>query len=134
MASGIGHFTVLDEQECRELLRTSSVARIGWESSRGPQILPVTYVMREAELVFRTAPDALLAELAEGGRVAVLVDEVDTATRTGWSVLAQGDASRGTGDDSAGPATPTPWAAGDRPLVIKVVLDRVSGRVVAAED
>lgn len=136
MGSGFGHFTVLGEDECRELLRTEQVVRLGWQSSRGPQILPVTYRMFGDDLVFRTAPDALLAELAAGVRVAALVDGADTETRTGWSVLAQGDAAAPSAEESAALVAelPRPWARGDRSLVIRVRLDTFSGRVLAADD
>ncbi|GAB3713812.1 pyridoxamine 5'-phosphate oxidase family protein [Mariniluteicoccus flavus] len=138
MNTGFGHFTTLADDECRDLLRTHTIARIGWESSVGPQVIPVTYRVDGDTVVFRTAPGSILAELRTGARVVVQIDEFDTETRTGWSVMARGTASSPTDPDALvglwshdGPA---PWAGNDRNLFIVVAIEGVSGRIVASED
>lgn len=138
MGEAIAHFTTLGDDECRELLRTSAVGRLGWESTTGPQILPVAYAVRGDHVYFCTAPGSALAELRTGARVALQVDELDPGTRTGWSVLARGTTSSPADPDTVlrelGDDAPRPWVAADRTLVIRVAIDDVAGRVLAADD
>lgn len=131
---GPGRFSALAEDECRDLLRTHTIGRIGFAASEGPTILPVSYALQANRIVFRTAAGGVLAELEHGRPVAFEVDDFDTQTQTGWSVLV-----RGTTDvpaelrELSGPL-PIPWASGVRDQVICLSLDSVSGRIVARED
>ena len=80
----------LDPRTCRELLEGRAVGRVGVFTPAGPQILPVNYVVDGASIVFRTAPYGVLGRHAWHGRIAFEIDDSDTATKSGWSVLATG--------------------------------------------
>lgn len=131
---GPGRFSALAEDDCRDLLRTHSIGRIGFTASAGPTILPVSYALHANRILFRTAAGGILAELEQGRPVAFEVDDFDTQTQTGWSVLVRGtteaplDLRKFTGP------LPTPWAKGVRDQVICLSLESISGRIVARAD
>lgn len=129
-------FTALPATECQALLRQHTIGRVGWTSADGPQILPVTYVLRDGAIVFRTSPYGVLAGLRDGVGVAFEIDEFDVATRTGWSVLVQGRAAAAANpDELAGrwlEDEPIPWATGIRNLYLVITPDHLSGRALSA--
>ena len=55
-----------------------------------PAAQPVTYVLDDGEVVFRTAVGGALAHATRLAVVAFQIDEVDHGSRTGWSVLGVG--------------------------------------------
>ncbi|MEA5054815.1 MAG: pyridoxamine 5'-phosphate oxidase family protein, partial [Propionicimonas sp.] len=75
-----GHNTPLSPDECRQLLRSQTVGRIGWSSRVGQVILPVSYVLRDDLLVFRTAVGSVLSDLVTPQQVCFEIDELDAET------------------------------------------------------
>ena len=67
-------------------------------------------------MVFRTAPYGVLGRHAWRGRVAFEVDDIDVATRSGWSVVAtgQGELVEDPDELAAAPRLPRPAAVGAR--------------------
>jgi uncharacterized protein len=124
----------LDLRECRELLAGGEVGRVALCTASGPQIVPVTYVLDGASVVFRTTPYGFLGRHATRGRVAFEVDEIHRDTRSGWSVVATGRAS--VVQDPSEVALirafrdPQPWAEGTRLLYLRLVWDGLTGRRV----
>ena len=57
-------------------------------------MLPVDFAVWGKAIIFRTAPDTLLAVYADG-RVSFEADHLDQALREGWSVFVQGRAPHG---------------------------------------
>ncbi|HEY5788162.1 MAG TPA: pyridoxamine 5'-phosphate oxidase family protein [Microlunatus sp.] len=129
-------FSSLPATECLALVASHTIGRIGWNASDGPQILPVTYVLRDGVIVFRTSPYGALAELRNAHRVAFEVDDFDVVTRTGWTVLVRGTIQAATdSDETAGLRTHDeliPWAPGTRNLVLAITPDHVTGRVISS--
>lgn len=125
-----GHLTTLDEAECRLLLSTRSFGRVGWNSASGVQILPVSYGLVDGLIVFRTAPGSPLAQLVRPVEVSFQVDDLDTETSTGWSVLVHGLSGATVATLPAD--MPRPWPPGDRPIVIGISPDHYAGRSIAA--
>ena len=124
-----GHLTTLDEAECRLLLATRSFGRVGWNSASGVQILPVSYGLVDDLIVFRTAPGSSLAQLVRPVEGSFQVDDLDTETSTGWSVLVHG--LSGAPVASLPADMPAPWPPGDRPIVIGIAADHYAGRSIA---
>ena len=124
-----GYDERLDPEECRRLLASRSVARLGFVSTSGDVlVLPVSYkVDASGTLVFATSRSGVLARLANGERVSVQVDDVSEELHNGWSVLAHGHATVYMGDVS-----PQPWIAGHNEVVIGIELDRLTGRAISA--
>lgn len=127
-------FNALPATECLALMRSHTVGRVGWNAADGPQILPVTYLLRDDTIIFRTAPYGALSELRNAHRVAFEVDDFDVDTRTGWTVLVRGMIQAADNpDELAGLWTrqePIPWAPGARNLVLAITPDHVTGRVI----
>ncbi|MEU6660090.1 pyridoxamine 5'-phosphate oxidase family protein [Streptomyces sp. NPDC046821] len=124
----------LSEEECRALLSTHGVGRIGLQRADGPLILPVNYtVARDGSIAFRTDPGTVTAA-AEGQVVAFEVDRIDDAMSEGWSVLVVGPATAvrdpATARELAELAYSTPWAGGDRNMWLVVTPRRTTGRRV----
>lgn len=128
-------FGVLPATECQSLLQAHTIGRVVWNTTDGPQVLPVTYVLRDGQIIFRTTPYGALSELRNVRQVAFEVDEFDVVTRTGWSVVARGWSKAATNpDELAGlweHQEPIPWASGARTLFITITPDELSGRVIS---
>jgi len=78
------------EDECWELLHSSSLGRLGVSVGNEPNIYPVSFLAAEQRLLFRTSPGTKLAELTVNSQVAFEIDgfEADEA----WSVVVKGTA------------------------------------------
>lgn len=130
-----GRLVELAPDECQELLEAVDVARVAWCTSEGPVVLPVNFVARDGTIWIRTSPYTRLGREVQGELVAVQVDEADEYTRSGWSVLAQGRAevlSAPEAKADPGWSVPEPWAGGPRTLVIRIEVERLSGRRLMA--
>lgn len=121
--------SALDERECRALLASGEIARIGFCTAAGPSILPVTYALVEGRPVFRTGEGTPLAGL-DGQRIALEVDRVDHVDHVGWSVLVAGTARvvRGAAAEPLRAPGPTPWPGGQREVFVVVTPDHLTGR------
>ena len=128
------HFEAIGRQQCLDLIEDHHLGRVAWQAADLPQILPVTYAMHQGSAYFRTSPDSILAELAQPTSVALEVDDLDEQTRNGWSVVIYGRTSAVSEPDQLADLWASdslvPWAAGNRTLFIRIVPERVSGRVL----
>jgi nitroimidazol reductase NimA-like FMN-containing flavoprotein (pyridoxamine 5'-phosphate oxidase superfamily) len=124
----------LVEEVCWHLLAGSRVGRIGFVADEQPWILPVNFVMRGRAVVFRTSEGSMLHGLGDGATVAVEVDHVDHAARTGWSVLARGRAWEVNDPEQIATfadGAVEPWAPGVRDRWLWVVPHSISGRAIS---
>lgn len=126
----------LSRERCLALLSESVVGRIAYCSAAGPRLYPINYVLDGDSVVFRTAAyTALGTEIAEQP-VAFEVDQVDAVNGHGWSVVVNGHASVIADPDEVarlrGRSDPHPWAPGVRPLYVRVVIRRISGRAIGS--
>ena len=126
-------FHELDRAECERLLASHHVGRLAVVVDGAPHVLPLNYATPGgAVIVFRTAVGTLLNE-ASLREVAFEVDEVDAATRSGWSVEV-----RGLGRDIADAVDAesvrlrelplVTWVPGERQQWLKIVPTAVTGR------
>lgn len=83
----------LRESECRHLLSSETIGRVGISSGGLPCILPVAYLYHDGAILFRTRTGTKLRAAENGEVLAFEVDHFDPATGTGWSVLALGRAT-----------------------------------------
>jgi nitroimidazol reductase NimA-like FMN-containing flavoprotein (pyridoxamine 5'-phosphate oxidase superfamily) len=124
----------LDVRACRELLATGDIGRVAVCTSDGPQILPVSYVVDGASLVFRTSPYGVLGRHATGSRIAFEVDDLERTTRSGWSVVAIGRGEPIKDPDELALLRafrdPLPWSPGVRFLYLRLRWDQLTGRRV----
>jgi nitroimidazol reductase NimA-like FMN-containing flavoprotein (pyridoxamine 5'-phosphate oxidase superfamily) len=113
------------------LLADGEVGRVGVTMGSVPAIFPVNYRLLDGAIVFRTAPGSKLAAATDGSVVAFEVDDYETATRSGWSVLAVGRATvvhdlELTTQVLA--AKLEPFADGRRTSIVRIEPEFVSGR------
>ena len=66
----------LSPAECFDLLEPGGIGRVGFASADGIMILPVNFAVTAATIIFRTAPDTLLALHADA-QVSFEVDRID---------------------------------------------------------
>ncbi|MER5774168.1 pyridoxamine 5'-phosphate oxidase family protein [Streptomyces sp. NPDC002039] len=127
----------LDHEECWALLDTHGVGRVGVASDEGPAILPVNYLVRERNVLFRTSSEALPAQ-AVASVVPFEVDRIDDAFSRGWSVLLVGRAQAVTDPETVRALTKQayslPWAGGERDLWVSLTPERVTGRRIFVRD
>jgi len=124
----------LTDAECWAQLESRDLARIAWNTSGGPQILPVNYVTHNGALWLRTTAHSSIAEQVDESRVAIEVDDLDPVTHVGWSIVVHGRAEAYY-HESEVPAEVTAlrtWASGHRPLWIQVRADLVTGKRLTA--
>jgi nitroimidazol reductase NimA-like FMN-containing flavoprotein (pyridoxamine 5'-phosphate oxidase superfamily) len=123
---------ILDDAQCWALLRTQSVGRVGVSIGALPVILPVNFSAMDGTIVFATAPGTTLAAAVAGSVVAFEVDDSDPVDHSGWSVLLVGEAHEVEADSELvarlSAAGGAPWAAGERPAIVRVTPGFLSGR------
>jgi nitroimidazol reductase NimA-like FMN-containing flavoprotein (pyridoxamine 5'-phosphate oxidase superfamily) len=132
-----GTIVELAEDQCRELLTTTTVGRIAFVDGdgAGQQLVPVNFAYLDGTIYFRTLPDGFLAGLAGGhDDVAFGVDHHEAMYRNGWNVTVKGRAAavadEATIDMVLAHERLRPWAGGVRPLVIAVSVESIAGRKV----
>jgi nitroimidazol reductase NimA-like FMN-containing flavoprotein (pyridoxamine 5'-phosphate oxidase superfamily) len=80
----------MSTSECWELLHATEVGRIAVLDGSIPDIFPVNYRVHQGDIVIRTEAGTKLAAATLMTAVAFEIDEIDPATRTGWSVVVKG--------------------------------------------
>lgn len=83
----------LTDADCRRLLATRTLGRIGLTSGALPVIMPVEYVYEDGVITFRTEHDTKLRAAVQGAVLAFEVDAYNPTTRQGWSVHVLGRAT-----------------------------------------
>jgi len=121
----------LSPAECFDLLEAGGVGRVGFTAAGGIMILPVNFAVTGKTIIFRTAPDTLLARYADA-QVSFEADHLDDARHEGWSVLVHGHAHQ-VNDEHAIKRLEAgmdlePWAPGARDVYVRVVPTQITGR------
>lgn len=121
----------LDRVVCLGLLGQGVIGRVIYTAGAMPAARPVNYALVAEEVIFRTGGNLAAAIL--NTVVGFEVDDVDLATRTGWSVLVIGKAYRVSDPDRLSEITsmvPQPWAPGRTTHTIAIPTWRLTGRRV----
>jgi len=123
----------LSPDECFDLLEPGGIGRVGFSSADGIVMLPVNFAMTAKAIVFRTAPDTLLALYADT-QVSFEADHIDETLHEGWSVLVQGHAHTVTDERQVEHLQDRthlqPWAAGARDVYVRITPTRITGRCI----
>jgi hypothetical protein len=129
--SGHPVLQTLTAAECYDLLSPGGVGRVAFTIADGPVVLPVNYAMAGQTVIFRTAPDTLLAAYLDGP-AGFEADRLDEALSQGWSVLVTGRAVRVTSETEVRHleqhAGVRPWAGGARDVYVRIIPRRITGR------
>jgi len=113
------------------LLAGSEIGRVIVSIDALPAALPVSYLVVDDSVVFRSAPGSKLTAAVRHTVVGFQVDEFDREQHTGWSVLVVGNSDVVTDEaeiaklDSAGVPS---WFPDALPHYVRIGLQRISGR------
>jgi nitroimidazol reductase NimA-like FMN-containing flavoprotein (pyridoxamine 5'-phosphate oxidase superfamily) len=105
--------------------------RLGWSTATGTRILPVNYLLLDGDVYVRTGLHGSLADAATGDNVALEADELDDRLTSGWSVVVLGRAKQVTDPHEIASLfrrMPEPWAPGTRPVLVRIVPSKITGR------
>lgn len=118
----------LKSEECWNLLRSTTLGRIGYRLRGRTRIAPINYIVDGSRVVFRTAEGTKFSALLVDDDVALQTDQFDEDSA--WSVLAQGTA-REISDEpgtAAIVASLRPWVPTTKDHVFAIEVDKVRGR------
>ncbi len=121
----------LEPAECYRLLATVPVGRVVATADALPLVLPVNFCLDGHNVVFRTSPSGRLAAATRNVVVAFEVDQIDTATWTGWSVVVTGVAKPMTSPGEIVRAAQLgliSWLGEDHDHFVQIVPGLVTGR------
>jgi nitroimidazol reductase NimA-like FMN-containing flavoprotein (pyridoxamine 5'-phosphate oxidase superfamily) len=127
----------LSRLEAIQLLAGGSLGRVGVTISALPAIFPVSYVVFDDSIVFRSVPGTKFAAAVSEAVVAFEVDDADPHATTGWSVLVVGKARPITDAallEQVQELGLVPWAPGVHDDFVQIPLDIVTGRRIRASD
>lgn len=82
----------LTDDECWALVQSQTIGRLAVAIKSHPDIFPVNYAVDGETIVVNTLPGLKLAAAIFGSDVAFEVDDFDSESRTGWSVVVKGPA------------------------------------------
>jgi len=121
----------LSPAECFDLLEPGGIGRVGFPAADGIMMLPVNFAVTGKTIIFRTAPDTLLARYADA-QVSFETDHLDEALHEGWSVLVHGHAHQVKDERMVKSLEHQmrfePWAPGARDVYVRIVPARITGR------
>ena len=132
------HLAELSREECEFLLASRQVGRLGINAEHYPLIFVVNYGIDRGVIVIRVHPGTMLSH-ANHANVTFEVDEIDYATRSGWSVLVRGLAEEVTDAHVAELVARTkasgvqPWAPGEYGHWLRLIPHAVSGRRITPD-
>ncbi|WP_435615741.1 pyridoxamine 5'-phosphate oxidase family protein [Streptomyces coelicoflavus] len=125
-------FRALDRQECLRLLAKVPVGRVVYTRHALPAVLPINFSLdADASVLLRTSPDSDLVHAIDGFVVAFEADEIDAATRSGWSVVVTGRATVVTDPDEHARLSetgPTSWMPLQGAVFVRIESEMVTGR------
>ncbi|MFE9095913.1 pyridoxamine 5'-phosphate oxidase family protein [Streptomyces sp. NPDC007264] len=121
----------LDRQESLKLLADVPMGRVGFTHQALPVIRPVNHLVTDdGDVVIRTHAGAALLSSASASQVVVYeADQIDPHTRTGWSVMVTGRASRLTEPQALSRyhARLTPWVDREMEHMVLIQAELVTG-------
>jgi len=80
---------LIPEEECWQLVATTSVGRVALSVKALPAVLPVQYYLDGRTLAVCLGHRQISERSLHGAIVAFAADAIDPATRSGWSVQVQ---------------------------------------------
>ena len=121
--------TVLDADQCWNLLSESVFGRLALSVDGEPEIFPVNAYAHDGKILFRTGEGTKLSEIAVNGRVAFETDGF--TSKIGWSVVAKGTARILTGTKEIQEADQLPlkpWVPTLKMNYVEIDVAEITGR------
>ena len=122
-------------EEAVELISPDGIGRLGLCTPDGPHIVPVSYVVDGASIVFRTSGSSVAGTYDwDRGRAVFEIDQLDRDSRRGWSVVVRGHAHQVEDGEEVDRLAvlhdPMPWVGGMRRVYVRLPWSSITGRVV----
>lgn len=132
VGDSIRHMRELTGDEAMQRLRSVQVGRTLFTMHALPAVRPVNHRVIDGQVIIRTREGSAIVTAASVGRgvvVAYEADELDTAARTGWSVVVTGIARIVTDRQEADSYREAvrPWVEGQMDYVVRVSPEIVTG-------
>ena len=115
---------VLDPVECRRLLGTARVGRLGFTDGALPEILPFPFTLDDDSLRIPAGMQTRVVDAVRRAVVAFAVDSYDVDERTGWGVTVIGPAQVTTGAAAGRPPGEVRRPGTERAIVVRLGLLR----------
>jgi nitroimidazol reductase NimA-like FMN-containing flavoprotein (pyridoxamine 5'-phosphate oxidase superfamily) len=129
--------TKLTARESHELLRSQPIGRVIVTLDALPAAFPVNFKVVDDCVVVRTASGTKLEAALAGTVVGFEVDQFNTATNTGWSVLVVGVATVVDDPDEVAALEAhgiRSWLGEPLPHFIRIKIETISGRTVGGQE
>ena len=125
---------VMGIDECLERIASVPVGRFAFHLDGETAVLPVVHVLDGVDVCFRTAGDSKIQAAIDHARVTYEVDSFDAETRSGWSVVVNGNAVMADEEDAQAleDAAGRPWVPDEGLVWIRVRTQSVTGRELGA--
>lgn len=125
---------VLTRHECVSLLADSRVGRAVFNERALPAVVPIVFALHDDAIVMCTGSDTRLAEAADRGVLAFEVDDINSSTHSGWSVVVTGVAElvHDAAERSRIRRLLKQWISISHDVVIRLPLTVVTGRRLVA--
>lgn len=137
MGTDTNGLEVLSRAEAIALLESHEVGRLVYTRRALPAIRPVNFAVRGGAVLIWTGSSSSLGQAVRGAVVAFEADELDRATRSGWSVSVLGTAQLVTDEVELARARldgPVSWAPGVKDHLIRIPLTMVTGRWLGSRE
>lgn len=121
--------TILDADQCWNLLSESVFGRLALSVDGEPEIFPINAYAADGKVLFRTGEGTKLSEIAVNGRVAFETDGF--TSKIGWSVVAKGTARILTGTSEIAEADKLPlkpWVPTLKMNYVVIDVEEITGR------
>ena len=125
--------STLSVDECLRRLATQEIGRLAVVVDHYPQVFCVNYRLDDFVVVFRARLGGRLIG-AHHKNVGFEVDNLDSARRTGWTVMVRGmaeDVTDRQGDlvtERSRRLAVEPWVPGEHPRIIRIIPAKITGR------
>jgi uncharacterized protein len=129
-------FHELGEEECRRLMPTAAIGRLGFTENALPSIAPVHFRVIGDTVVLASLTGSKVASADRGDIVAFEVDAYEPATAEGWTVSVLGPSSRVTDPDEVDELDRldfAPWTGNPAQCYIRIRIERIRGRRLCRE-
>lgn len=122
---------ILGAEECRRLLSSASVGRVGVTMGALPTVLPVNFLLDDDRILVRSGKGTKLTAALRGTVVAFEVDDFDPVDHSGWSVVVTGVADVVDDPEELDRIAQKPiarWAPSGESHIVAISTEMVSGR------
>lgn len=125
---------VMGIDECLERIASVPVGRLAFHLDGEIAVLPVVQVLDGVDVCFRTAGDSKIQAAIDHARVTYEVDAFDAETRSGWSIVVNGNAVIADEEDTRAltDGSGRPWVPDEGLVWIRVRTQSVTGRELGA--